>query len=182
MNPERAPCGVKADFEPTDDAKDNEFPKVRERNPERGYHRACGSVPHCQQQRLWREQPSSQKELSICVHRPLFLLKYLRKKYYCKCCRAVFKMGRLSGWNSCPGPVSHPRPSLRVGKMKLPLPDGRLSQSHSSFGCRAAASRTNTVEGVRGRGSVLLLAFFREEQKTGLLPNESNAILLHMFL
>lgn len=27
MNLERAPCGVKADFEPTDDAKDNEFPK-----------------------------------------------------------------------------------------------------------------------------------------------------------
>lgn len=64
MNPERAPRGVKADFEPTDHARDNEFPKVRERNPEHGYHRACGSVPHCQQQWLWGEQPSSQGGLS----------------------------------------------------------------------------------------------------------------------
>lgn len=73
MNPERAPRGVKADFEPTDDAKDNEFPKVRERNPEHGCHRACGSVPHCQQQWLWGEEPSSQRGLSIRMHGPLCL-------------------------------------------------------------------------------------------------------------
>lgn len=109
--------------------------------------------------------PVAKRALSIWVHGPLSLLKYLRKKYYCKCCQAFFKMGRSGGWNSCPGPVSHPRASLRAGKTKLPLPDGRLSQSQPSLGCRAAVSRTNAVEAVRGRSSVLLLAFFREEQK-----------------
>lgn len=95
MNLERVPRGVKADFEPTDDAKDNEFPKVRERNPEHGYHRACSSAPHCQQHWLRREQPSSQRGLSTWVHRPLPLLKCLRKNIITSAARPVL---RWEGW------------------------------------------------------------------------------------
>lgn len=50
-------------------------------------------------------------------------------------------MGRLGGWNSCPGPVSHLRSSLSVTKTSLA----------SVQLCRAAAGGTNVVETVRER-------------------------------
>lgn len=161
MNPEKAPRRAKADFEPTDCAKDNEFPKVRERNPECGYHRACGSAPHCQQPWLRAEWPSSQEALSMCLHGALSLLKYVRKAMLVQtlCSRRAARLEELS-WA---------RISARVlcggGQNSAPLLWWLLVSATAQHqgGCAEPWPDAGRAPGDR-ESSVLLLAVLRQEQ------------------
>lgn len=60
----------------------------------------------------------AKKLLNVWMHEQLSLLKYFRNELLLQMLWGLLTLGRLRGWDSCPGAVSHPRSTLMVASMK----------------------------------------------------------------